>query len=151
MMTKVSNRFANPKTWALVKKYGGAHLSRRCLTDSLGVRNGAQVHSHASLQTAHSEFSGRLLVGLCLAALVIFNIDALQAIPLDTLREPMKAMKKEVWSYMFPVKIAAAVMGLVMSAVQANLMPLGVGLGVAAGVHFFDGMIGDGSAALIGF
>ena len=106
-----------------------------------------------SLSSLSSAFlsSGQLMTALCLSAVVIFNIDSLQAVPLDSLRAPMTALKTEVWSYMYVVKVAAALMGGLMSVVQQNLMPLGIGGGIAAGIHFFDGVIGDGSAALIGF
>jgi hypothetical protein len=155
-MTNISNRFANLKTWTLTKKNENSdahsHLLKGCLTFECGACNYNDIvlSSTPYSHTAHAEFSGRLLIGLCLAALVIFNIDALQAVPLDTLREPMKAMKKEVWSYMYVVKVAAALVGGVMSVVQQNLMPMGVGGGIAAGIHFFDEVIGDGAAALIG-
>ena len=76
--------------------------------------------------------------------------DQLQAIPLDTLREPMKAMKKEVWSYMYVIKVAATVVGGIFSVVQQSLTPLGIGAGITAGITFFDGVVGDGSTALIG-
>ena len=76
--------------------------------------------------------------------------EQLQAIPLESLREPMKAMKKEVWSYMFVIKVAATVVGGIFSVVQGSLTPLGVGAGITAGITFFDGVVGDGSTALIG-
>ncbi|MFZ4077672.1 MAG: hypothetical protein ACOYKA_06775, partial [Legionellaceae bacterium] len=109
------------------------------------------VYSAPHHYAPHSQFSNSLMVSLCVASVVMFNIDSLQAVPLDTLRAPMTAMKNEVWSYMYVVKVAAALMGGLMSVVQQNLMPLGIGGGIAAGIHFFDGVIGDGSAALIGF
>lgn len=91
------------------------------------------------------------LIYFTIATLVIVAFsEQLQAIPLESLREPMQNMKKEVWSYMFVIKVAAAVGGAVFSVVQQSLMPLGLGAATSAGIHFFDGMIGDGAAALIG-
>jgi hypothetical protein len=99
----------------------------------------------------NSSFGFRALVVLCFAVFVIFNIDSLQAVPLDSLRAPMTALKTEMWSYMFPIKMAAAIVGGVMSLAKQTLTPFGIGAGIAAGIQFFDGVIGDGSAALIGF
>ena len=154
MMTKVSSRPANPKTWTFIKNRQDRDLSMEYLSPSkLGTYNGVSAFSASHYQVVHlddSASSARLLVGLCLAALIIFNIDTLQAVPLDTLREPMKAMKKEVWSYMFAIKVGAAIVGAIGSAIQSSLTPLGIGAGITAGIHFFDGVIGDGAAALIG-
>jgi hypothetical protein len=144
-------KLIDPKTWSIIRKREGKNVEVGSLISP--KRRTYDVMSSCSLpyyQAAHADFSGRLLIGLCLAAIIIFNIDTLQAVPLDTLRAPMTSMKKEVWSYMYVVKVAAAIVGGVMSVVQQNLMPLGVGGGIAAGIHFFDGVIGDGSAALIG-
>ncbi len=91
------------------------------------------------------------LTYFALATLVIVAFsDQLQAIPLETLREPMKKMKKEVWSYMYVIKVAATVVGGVFSVLQQSLLPLGVGAGITAGITFFDEVVGDGSTALIG-
>jgi len=139
-------------TRTLTKNRDDAHLSiGRFSRTKLGTYNDISACSAPYYQTAHSEFSNSVMVSLCFAALIVFNIDTLQAVPLDSLRAPMTAMKNEVWSYMYVVKVAAALMGGLMSVVQQNLMPLGIGGGIAAGIHFFDGVIGDGSAALIGF
>ena len=74
------------------------------------------------------------------------NVDA---VPVDTLRAPMQAMKKEVWSYMFPIKVASVVVGAAFSLMRQSMMPFGVGAGITAAIHFFDSVLGDGSAALI--
>ena len=155
-MTKTLHRFTNLKPWIRAIKAEGI-LKEEGTDADLRAFETASFYSLPSVYSAphhyatHSKFSNSVLASLCLAALVVFNIDTLQAVPLDTLRAPMTAMKNEVWSYMYVVKVAAALMGGLMSVVQQNLMPLGIGGGIAAGIHFFDGVIGDGSAALIGF
>lgn len=97
----------------------------------------------------NSEFSTRLLWILGLTALVIFNIDSLSAIEIVDLRAPMLDLKKQVWGWMFPVKIAGVFLGSVMSLKSQSLMPFAIGAGVAAGIQIFDSLIGDGSTALI--
>lgn len=52
---------------------------------------------------------------------------------------------------MYIVKLAAAVVGGCFSVVQHSVTPLGVGVGISVGLHFFEKVIGDGSAALLGF
>jgi hypothetical protein len=141
-----------PKKRTLIKKRDDAYTPRGCLVRSkLATSKPTSSYSIPPYQAAQVEFSNSLMVSLCLAALVVFNVDSLQAVPLDTLRAPMTAMKNEVWSYMFAIKVGAAIVGAIGSAVQSSLTPLGIGAGIAAGIHFFDGVIGDGSAALIGF
>ena len=121
------------------------------LVRCLNVADACDSSSSAPAPVSFSVAPNYLMTGSFLLAVVVFNVDSLQAVPLDSLRAPMAAMKNEVWSYMYVVKIAAAIMGGVMSVVQQNLMPLGIGGGIAAGIHFFDGVIGDGSAALTSF
>lgn len=96
-----------------------------------------------------SEFSGRILIAFCLVALVLFNIDSLLAIEVADLRAPMQDLKKTVWSYMYPIKLAAVAVGAVWSVTQQSLMPFGVGAAIGGGIQFFDSVLGDGSAALI--
>ncbi|MFN6414713.1 MAG: hypothetical protein ACK4V2_02950 [Pseudomonadota bacterium] len=96
-----------------------------------------------------TEFSGRVLMAFCLTALVVFNIDSLLAVEVAELRAPMQGLKKEIWSYMYPIKLAAVAIGAVMSVTQQSLMPFGVGAAIGGGIQFFDTVLGDGSAALI--
>lgn len=87
-----------------------------------------------------------------LAALTVLVMsEPLLGVPLADLKAPLKAMKDEVWSYMFIVKVAATVVGGCFSVMQQSVAPLAVGAGITAGIHFFDKVIGDGSAALLGF
>ncbi len=85
-----------------------------------------------------------------LLAFVIYGISDAHAISVDSLRAPMQDLKKEVFSWMFAVKIASAAVGGAFALAKQSLTPFGVGAGIAAGIHFFDKWIGDGSAALIG-
>ncbi len=86
-----------------------------------------------------------------LAALVIVGFaDQLQAIESESLRAPLQGVKKEIFSYMFVIKIAAVVVGAAFSIMKQVLSPLGIGAGVFIGIQFFDHLIGDGSTALIG-
>lgn len=82
--------------------------------------------------------------------LTIAFFDQLQAIQSDTLRAPLQNVKKEVWSYMFAVKTTAVVVGSIFAIVKQSIMPFGIGAGIFAGTQFFDTLIGDGSAAVIG-
>ena len=72
------------------------------------------------------------------------------AISVESIKAPMQDLKKEVFSWMFAVKIASAAVGGAFALAKQSLTPFGVGAGIAAGIHFFDKWIGDGSAALIG-
>ena len=82
--------------------------------------------------------------------LISLGISDVYAITVDTLRAPMQDLKKEVFSWMFAVKIASAAVGGVFALAKQSLTPFGVGGGIAAGIHFFDKWIGDGAGALIG-
>ena len=82
--------------------------------------------------------------------LTIAFFDQLQAIQSDTLRAPLQNVKKEVWSYMFAIKTTAVVVGSIYAVMKQSIMPFGIGAGIFAGVQFFDTIIGDGAAALIG-
>lgn len=84
-----------------------------------------------------------------LMLLVFIFTEQLQAVPVDSLRVPMQAMKKEVWSYLFPIQVASVVVGAVTALARHSFVPLGIGGGITAAIHFFDGVLGDGSAALI--
>ena len=96
------------------------------------------------MKQSHQQFLTILgFVSLCAA------LSSLDAVPVDTLREPMQAMKKEVWSYLFPIKVASVVVGSAFSLMRQSLMPFGIGAGISASIQFFDSVLGDGSAALI--
>lgn len=74
----------------------------------------------------------------------------LYAVNVDSLKEPMKNLKTEVFGWLFAIKVAAAAVGGAFALAQQSLTPFGVGAGIAAGIHFFDKYIGDGSSMLIG-
>lgn len=90
-----------------------------------------------------------IISGLSVVCLVFSA--TLDAVPVADLKAPLKAMKDEVWSYMYIVKLAAAVVGGCVGVMQHSVTPLGVGVGISVGLHFFEKVIGDGSAALLGF
>ena len=73
----------------------------------------------------------------------------LHAISVNELKAPMANLKTEVFSWLFAIKVAAAAVGGAFSLVQQSLTPFGVGAGIAAGIHFFDKYIGDGSTMLL--
>jgi hypothetical protein len=79
---------------------------------------------------------------------ICFNCDC-YALELVSLQEPMKGLKKEVFSWMFGVKIAAVAVGSAFAIMKQSLVPFGVGAGITAGIQFFDKLIGDGAAVLI--
>ncbi len=145
-------KLTDPKTWNSPKKYNCAYAQTEIFLHPKHEHR-AYTSSYLDhvLQPFNSKVSTQVMASLCLTLLVLFSVDSLQAVPLDTLRAPMTALKTEMWSYMFPVKIAAALVGGVMSLAKQTLTPFGIGAGIAAGIQFFDGVIGDGSAALIGF
>jgi len=126
-------------------------LTREALDADLAAIKKAYFYADSRKRKRHAQRYAHLMAFLCLTALSVCSADSLQAVPLDSLRAPMTALKTEMWSYMFPVKIAAALVGGVMSLAKQSLTPFGIGAGIAAGIQFFDGVIGDGSAALIGF
>jgi hypothetical protein len=82
--------------------------------------------------------------------LIVAFADQLNAIQSDTLRAPLQEVKKEVWSYMFAIKTTAVVVGSIFAVMKQSVMPFGIGAGIFAGAQFFDTVIGDGAAALIG-
>ena len=86
---------------------------------------------------------------LSVMMLIIFNIDSVLAVEIADLRAPMQNLKKEIWSYMYPIKLAAVAIGAVLSVTQQSLIPFGVGAAIGGGIQFFDTVLGDGSAALI--
>lgn len=86
--------------------------------------------------------------GVLLIAFYVTSFE-LHAVSVDALRAPMQNLKTEVFSWLFAIKIAAAAVGGAFSLMQQSLTPFGVGAGIAAGIHFFDKYIGDGSAMLI--
>ena len=97
----------------------------------------------------NQEFSNRVFMAFCLTALVLFNIDSLLAVEVAELRAPMQGLKKEIWSHLFVVKLAAVALGSVLSVTGQSLMPFAVGVAIGGGIQFFDTVLGDGSAALI--
>ena len=77
-------------------------------------------------------------------------IDHSYAITVDSLKEPMKGLKSEMFDgWMFGAKIVACVAGVGFTIFKQSLAPFGIGAGVGAGIHFWDKWIGNGDAALI--
>ena len=96
-----------------------------------------------------TNFKNYLYFAIVIVLMVAFS-DQLSAIQSDTLRAPLQNVKKEVWSYMFAVKAAAVVVGAAFALIKQSLAPFGIGAGIFGGIQFFDTVLGDGSAALIG-
>lgn len=97
-----------------------------------------------------AQFNTKNFVYFIVATLVVVTLaDQLQAIQSDTLRAPLQGVKREVFSYMFAIKVAAVVVGSAFSLMKQSLAPFGIGAGIFAGMQFFDTVIGDGAAALI--
>ena len=151
-MENIFMKLTDPQTSNSPQKYDCAYAQReRFFHSKLGDCTYTPSYSVLSTQSSNSKISTQVMASLCLTVLVLFTVDSLQAVPLNSLRAPMTALKTEMWSYMFPIKMAAAIVGGVMSLAKQTLTPFGIGAGIAAGIQFFDGVIGDGSAALIGF
>lgn len=97
-----------------------------------------------------TQFNSKNLVYFVIVTLVVVTFaDQLQAIQCDTLRAPLQGVKREVFSYMFAIKVAAVVVGSAFALIKQSLAPFGVGAGIFVGAQFFDTVIGDGAAALI--
>lgn len=88
------------------------------------------------------------IAGIALIAVYLASPE-LQAISVAELKEPMQNLKKEVFTWLFAIKIAAAAVGGAFSLMQQSLTPFGIGAGIAAGIHFFDKYIGDGGGMLL--
>jgi predicted RecA/RadA family phage recombinase len=76
--------------------------------------------------------------------------DTAWAIGAEDLKVATAALKKEVFDWLFVIKIAAVAVGSAFAVAKQSLTPFGIGAGIAAGVQFFNTAIGDGSAALLG-
>ncbi len=81
--------------------------------------------------------------------ILIFSATEALAIPVEALKAPMQDLKKEIFSWMMAVKIAAVAVGGIVSVAKQSVMPLGIGAGITAGIHFFDKVIGDASGAIL--
>ena len=69
------------------------------------------------------------------------------AVTVTELVEPIKHLKAEIFSgWMTVVKICAAASGIILSAFRGSLVPFGIGVGLAAGIHLYDAYLGDGAA-----
>ncbi|MBP9752192.1 MAG: hypothetical protein KBD31_00050 [Proteobacteria bacterium] len=88
---------------------------------------------------------------LCAAIIIGATVLSTKAfgISVDSLKAPMQELKKEAFSWMFAVKVAAGVVGAAFSVARQSVTPFGIGAGVVAGIHFFDKYIGDGSSMLL--
>lgn len=92
----------------------------------------------------------RLFVGAALAVVAISLINPAEAITVDSLKAPMQDLKKEMFDgWMWGAKAIAGVVGAGFAMAKQSLAPFGIGIGTAAGIHFWDKYIGDGSGALI--
>lgn len=84
---------------------------------------------------------------LLLIFLLLFIINnTTWAVTVTELIEPIKHLKTEIFSgWMTVVKICAAASGIVLSAFRGSLVPFGIGAGLAAGIHLYDGYLGAGA------
>lgn len=93
--------------------------------------------------------SATLGYAVCITMIAIWlTSPELHAITGD-LKAPMQNLKTEVFNWLFAIKVASAAVGGAFALAQQSLTPFGVGAGIAAGIHFFDKYIGDGSAMVI--
>jgi|GEM_PF-1482280 hypothetical protein len=85
---------------------------------------------------------------LCLLFLIV--AEPSWAVTVTELVEPIKKLKTEIFSgWMTVVKICAAASGIVLSAFRGNLVPFGIGAGLAAGIHLYDAYLADGAAGAL--
>ncbi len=94
----------------------------------------------------HLDLSIRFYCSMVLAFLLLFIINnTTWAVTVTELIEPIKHLKTEIFSgWMTVVKICAAASGIVLSAFRGSLVPFGIGAGLAAGIHLYDGYLGTG-------
>jgi len=85
----------------------------------------------------------------CALAVVLYS-DPTWAVTIESLQEPIKNLKTEIFSgWMMVVKICAATAGIVLSAFRGSLAPFGIGARLSAGIHLYDKYLGDGAAGAL--
>ena len=78
-----------------------------------------------------------LLIGAFFVALLA--LDPSWGVTLEGLQEPILSLKNDIFGgWMMVVKIAAAAMGIVLSAFKGSLTPFGIGAGLCLGIHLYD-------------
>ena len=61
------------------------------------------------------------------------------AMTVDTLKAPLEEVRKELFgTWMMAVKVGSGVSGIVFSVARGSLIPLGMGVGLSAGIHLYD-------------
>lgn len=80
---------------------------------------------------------------------LLFFTDTGYAVTTEALKVPLKTLKTEVFDWLFVIKVAAIAVGGMFAAAKQSLTPFGIGAGISVGIHAFDKIIGDASAALI--
>ena len=90
-------------------------------------------------------------LAILLALLVGFLFIApAYGVTVKELATPIKDLKASVFGgWMLVVKIAACAAGALFSVFKQGFGPLGIGAGVALGIHFFDTYLGDVSAGAL--
>ena len=81
--------------------------------------------------------------------LLTYTSDPAFAVTVEALKEPIKEFKTEVFDWMAGAKILGLVGGLVMAIFRFSAAPALTGVGVTAGIHFFDKYLGDGAAGAL--
>ena len=78
-------------------------------------------------------------------------LDPSLAMTVDTLKAPLEEVRKELFgTWMMAVKVGAGVSGIVFSVARGSLIPLGIGVGLSAGIYLYDKYLEkDISTALI--
>lgn len=72
------------------------------------------------------------------------------AVTVENLKEPIKALKKEIFGgWMFVLKIIILAVGVAFSAHHSSLGPLGIAVGIVLGIIFFDSYLGDGATGAL--
>lgn len=92
---------------------------------------------------------------LCYVSLISFVLvmclaDPVFAVTVQSLVEPTKDFKKEIFGgWLGVVKVGAFAGGLVMSVFRFTVAPVLTGIGVTTGIVLFDKYLGDGSAGAL--
>lgn len=117
---------------------------------NIGMKLFLQLHKHEKKIEKFFDLNRGFIYGLIGSLVLISLIDCAEAVTVESLKAPIQDLRKEVFGgWMFVVKMISIVFGAIMVIVKQSIVPFGIGAGGAAGIHFGDKWLGDGSAALI--
>ncbi len=96
-----------------------------------------------------NSYNRRLYCGIILIFMFLIISSNLPLSAETAVKDSLNTLKKEVFSWLFAVKVASVAVGSVFAVAKQSLMPFGIGAGIAVGIQVFDKVIGEASGALI--